>query len=426
LPDGSATDRFVEKDKSFGTRSMLTVSLIGWTPKDRERRCGFSVKKYGPQQHTDQYMPDCGNGIRTDGKTHITGTDPHDTSMPINASFANEWVHYLVKKYGPASKGGVLFYEMDNEYELWTWTHRDVRTTPVGTDEIIKLNEEYAAAVKEADPSALVVGPVGCSLITSGLGYDERKTRGDFGVNYLKAMKAAEGRHKKRLIDFYDVHYYPQSKNEDAVRLRSTRSLYDPQYVDESWLRDLGGDIAKINFLPKMKKMIADNYPGTKTAITEYSWGALDTISGALAQADVLGIFGSEGLDLASLWGGDNPTQPWAYAFRMFRNYDGKGSEFGDTSVTAKSNDRDKMAIYASLRNQDKHLVVLVINKDPSQAIDTKIAINGFDHSGNVKVYTYSSADLHKIVESSATISGNNLEHKFPAYSITLFAISPK
>ena len=171
LPDGSHTDRFVADDKKAGTRSMITVPLIGVVAKDRELRCGFSVKKYGPQQRTDPGFPDCGNGVKPDGKTLITGNDPLDTSIVVNASFAKEWVQYLTKKFGTADKGGVLYYQMDNEYDIWHQTHRDVRPKAVGTDEIIRLTEEYATAIKEADPAALVLGPVGYgypSLIATG------------------------------------------------------------------------------------------------------------------------------------------------------------------------------------------------------------------------------------------------------------------
>ena len=59
-----------------------------------------------------------------------------------------------------------------------------------------------------------------------------------------------------------------------------------------------------------MKSWIAANYPGTKTAITEYNWGAQEHISGAVAQADILGIFGREGLDVGTVWGPpDSKTQ---------------------------------------------------------------------------------------------------------------------
>jgi hypothetical protein len=50
-----------------------------------------------------------------------------------------------------------------------------------------------------------------------------------------------------------------------------------------------------------MRDWVDTWYPGTRLAITEYNWGGLDGLNGALAQADVLGIFGREGLALATL-----------------------------------------------------------------------------------------------------------------------------
>ena len=41
---------------------------------------------------------------------------------------------------------------------------------------------------------------------------------------------------------------------------------------------------------------IAAHYPGTKLSISEYNYGAGGDISGGIAQADVLGVFGREGL----------------------------------------------------------------------------------------------------------------------------------
>ena len=73
--------------------------------------------------------------------------------------------------------------------------------------------------------------------------------------------------------------------------------------------------------------------------MTEYNFGAGDHISGGLAQADVLGIFGREGLYLGNYWGdGPGNGKLPSYiksAFRLFRNYDGKGGTFGDTAVAA-------------------------------------------------------------------------------------------
>jgi len=104
-------------------------------------------------------------------------------------------------------------------------------------------------------------------------------------------------------------------------------------------------------------------YPGTKIAISEYNWGALDRLNGALAQADVLGIFGREGLDLATIWGPPTSTQPGAYAFRMYLNYDGNGSKFGDTSVSASSADQGQLALYGAQRSSDKAVTLMMVNK---------------------------------------------------------------
>jgi len=45
-------------------------------------------------------------------------------------------------------------------------------------------------------------------------------------------------------------------------------------------------------------------------SISEYSFGAIGTLNGALAQADALGIFGWQGVDLATLWDPPKPTDP--------------------------------------------------------------------------------------------------------------------
>ena len=42
--------------------------------------------------------------------------------------------------------------------------------------------------------------------------------------------------------------------------------------------------------------------PNTPIGRTEYNWGAENHISGATAQADVLGILGREGVDIANRW----------------------------------------------------------------------------------------------------------------------------
>ena len=431
LPNGSAADRFVDQDKRTGTTSLLTMPLIGWTPKDRDYSCGFSVTKYGAQTSVDSWRPDCGDGRHPDA-TFISGNDPSDTSIAIGPDFVTAWINHVTTKYG----GGQL-YDLDNEPMLWNSTHRDVHPNPVTYDELRDRTYAYASAIKAADPKGKTLGPVlwgWCAYFYSaadgcGPGADrEAHDNIDFIEWYLRQMRAYEQQHGVRILDYLDLHIYPQidgvfsptlgNASVQAARLRSTRQLWDTSYIHEGWIAQ------PVYLIPRMKQWAANNYPDTKLAITEYSWGALGYLNGALAQADILGIFGREGLDLATLW--DPPSDakaPGVFAFRMYRNYDGAGSAFGETSVHAVSTDQEKLAIYAARRGADNALTLMVINKT-DQTLSSSLALSRYHPAAVAEVYRYSASDLTKIVrESDQGIAADGFTAEYPPNSISLFVI---
>jgi len=84
-----------------------------------------------------------------------------------------------------------------------------------------------------------------------------------------------------------------------------------------------------------LKNWVTQYYPGLQTACTEYNWGDEPNLNGATTQADVLGIYGREGLDIATRWTVPANPSPTYLSMQIFRNYDGKLSTFGDTSVSA-------------------------------------------------------------------------------------------
>ncbi len=441
LPNGSSSDQFVEQNRRTATQTLLTVPLIGWTPKSRTFACGFSIAKYGPQDAADyQWHPDCGNGLKN--KQPLTGSDPSDTSQAIGPDFDQGWISHLVARYGAASQGGVTLYNLDNEPMLWNSTHQDVHPLPTSYDEIRDRTYDYAAAIKTADPGARTLGPVVWgwtayfwSALDQAAGGDwwnhpvDRLAHGNtpFLVWYLQQMKAYQDQHQVRLLDYLDVHIYPQGSGvfsdsagdaaTQALRLRSTRALWDPTYVDESWIAE------PVYLIPRLRQWVAQYYPGTQVALSEYNWGALGTLNGALAQADILGIFGRERLDLAALWTAPDSSQPAAYAFRMYRNYDGAGHAFGETSISAASVNQDSLAIYASLRVSDGALTLMVINKTGGN-LTSAVSLGGFTPQPAAAVYRYSAANLTAIQHlANQTVSATGFTADFPANSITLLVI---
>jgi hypothetical protein len=360
----------------------------------------------------------------------------------------------LIETFGTAANGGVKFYGLDNEPDLWHETHRDVFPDALTYDQIREKAYAYAAAIKAADRSAQTLGPV-----LMGWTYywhsprdgqfklwttrPDRMAHGDVPLVpwYLQQMKAYEDQNSVRLLDYLDLHFYPQNgvdlrdagdAQRQALRLRSTRALWDPTYVDESWIADAGPDGGIVRLIPRMREWVDQNYPGTKLAITEYNWGALDHINGALTQADILGIFGREGMDLATLFdtpygdgGNFSPSGPTGYTFRLYRNYDGEGSKFGETSVRAVSTDQEKLSIYAAERSGDGALTIMAINKSGGAlTANLSIANRQPPVSNAAQIYRYSAANLNAIVRGSdQPLTGNGFTTTFPANSITLIVI---
>ena len=158
--------------------------------------------------------------------------------------------------------------------------------------------------------------------------------------------------------------------------------------------------------------------------MTEYMWYALGSITGAIAQADILGIFGREALDYGTLWGPPAPTDPGAFAFKIFLNYDGNGGHFGGTSVSAATSNPDVLSIFAAQR-YDSALTVLVLNKTTGDIADT-IGLANFVPAGTAHVWQYSQNNLKTIVrQPDLSFTGNSVGATFPAYSMTLLVIPP-
>lgn len=152
----------------------------------------------------------------------------------------------------------------------------------------------------------------------------------DFLPWFLQQMQAQAKTTGKRLLDYLDIHYYfaPDTSANDAaakaLRLRMTRSWWDPTYVDESWIGtnqwyNSEPNITEVQLIPRMQALIAKNYPGTKLSVSEWSSSDDTDITGGLVTADSLGIFGLYKLDAATYWEGVDSNGPVGLAFWLYR-----------------------------------------------------------------------------------------------------------
>jgi len=484
--DASGFNKEVESDKAVGAKTMGTVPVIGWVAKNGTA-CSFPMSTYPQQTGHDPYNASCGNGTYPQGVSGctqaggcaITGNDPTLTDQAVDATWTGGWVKYLVSKFGKAADGGVAIYSLDNEPEWWYGVHRDVHPNPFTYDELTTNGIATAKEVKTADPTAAVSGPVVSGWwdffysqkdVQSGWGTgpcwqpwgnpSDRNAHGGvpFIEYYLQQMKGASTTYGARLLDYLDLHtYFAATYHGNGVgltgegdtqaqiaRVNSTRVFWDPTYTDpnypqpnyvtdSNYTTSCNVPLQAPQLIPMAQKWVADDYPGTKIAFTEYNWGGQESINGAIAQADVLGIFGSYGLDLATLWGAPDPkTQlPGLIAFEIYRNYDGKNSMFGDMSLKSASADQGKLSVYGGLRTSDGAVTIVVINKTYG-SLNSTLAIDNFTSTGTTaQVYQYSNADLTKIAAlapvSITPPSGggttSSISTSFPGQSITLLVL---
>ena len=119
----------------------------------------------------------------------------------------------------------------------------------------------------------------------------------------------------------------------------------------------------------------------------------MSTLIGALAEADVLGIFGRERLDLACFYGAFKAADPGANAFRLYRSYDGRGGQFGEMGIHAVSTDQAKLSIYAAERSA-AHLLTLVIINKSKRDLKSVLTIKGHRMTEKVNLITIEDVEL--------------------------------
>src|SRR5690242_19079379 len=160
--------------------------------------------------------------------------------------------------------------------------------------------------------------------------------------------------------------------------------------------------------------------PDTQTAITEYNWGAESHINGATTQADIYGIFGREGLDVATRWTTPAASTPTYKAMKLYRNYDGAGSAFGDVSVSAAAPNPDSLSVFAAQRSTTNALTITAINKDFAATPAITFVLARFTAGGPVQAWRLTSVNVIARLADITPTSGG-FSASLPAQSITLF-----
>ena len=430
LTPNSVLADFHDTSLSMNCHSLITLPMAGYVARDGAGVVTSAQKAPSPRWR---------QVINRKGSSFLFTPDTAD-----NFVYVDECMNNLITQFGnSASLHGITDYEMDNEWSIWNGSDSLLHPAQPTIAEAISKSTALAATIKVMDSTSLVYGPVDYGY-TSYLDFQfapdwsSYSSYGNFAYAYLHYMKHASDSIGHRLFDVYDVHYYSSAQGLDSsnnlegvyggnndrgvaiARMEAPRTLWDSTYVENSWI---GQYYSPVVYILAMQHGINLYYPGTKLAFTEYSYGGENHISGGIALADMLGISGRFGVYWTSVWGGVN--QYWASAFKLFRNYDGNKSSFGNTHIYASTNDWQNSSVYSAISSTDTTMMnIVVMNKNYDSTLNASFNITANTHFNKAEIYAFTQTDtlIHHI--GSMVITGNRFNYTIPTLSAYHFVLS--
>jgi hypothetical protein len=466
LPPGAAVRPMIEQAAANGRGAIVTVPMAGYVAADANGT--VDETEIAPSPRWKQIVAK--KSAIYPGQP--LSTNPNKTDGYV---FTDEFVHWVQSVRQPNQP---IFFDLDNEPSLWGellppgWqsgnpntnpplqpsaggrTHPTIHPFAPTFNEMRDKSIAHASAIKDVAPDALVFGGV-------GYGWNEFTTLQDAPgrvttpahpggdqpgeLHYyewlLNEMRLAEAAQQRTLMDVLDLHWYPEARGGGvrivfeggsndpnnaaliAARLQAPRSLWDPTYTETSWITQFS-TLGPLALLPRVKRDINDFKPGTRIAITEYNYGGPNHISGGIAQADVLGIFGREGVFAGNEWplAGSEPFI--GGAFNMFRNYDGAGGAFGDTSIRATTTSVANTSVYASVDSTNPNVMTIVAINKTSGALSARVAIQSTLAASQASVYRLTSSSAAPQAAGTINITDPaGFDYAMPAYSVSTIRV---
>lgn len=395
------TDKLIDQSDSINAASLVTLPMLGYAAKD-----SMGIVSNDELSRNTRWC-------RTEfSKNSLYLKSPDLTDDVV---YIDEYVSYLVNKYGNSEDGGIKGYFLDTEPDNWHKNFSVLKIDHIKPEALVERSAQLAGSVKAIDSSAFIFGPSLSGLQACiNLGNDDIWTmNGDFTGEYswfidyyLSEMRSKSKEYGYRLLDVLDLHYYCEAMTpmgteiltssdnySNAYRMQAVRTLWDSDYTENSMTVLMNKQFTPV--IPTLQASIRINYPGTRLSFSEYDFGGGDNITGAIAQIDALGTFAREDVFMACLNPVNDDYSFQTAALRLFTDYDGSGSDFGDTLVYSDNEGDNMSSVYASVdKAAPEKLYVILTNKNMINTKDMFITIQSDE-------YDYKPSEAYTINENA-------------------------
>jgi hypothetical protein len=241
----AAYRELLDDARARGTAALVTVPIVDHVAADHDDRgdggqgppaCVGDVRNSGADYLDTRFVAN----VARKGSPFAATPDTGDRTV-----YQDEAIDFVRRGWSDVR----VLVDLDNEPDLWSSTHARIHPAPVTYAELLERTTRFAAAVKDAWPTAEVLGFVSYGFA----GYETLQNAPDAGGRrflpfFLDGLRAAEATAGHRLVDYLDLHWYPEARGDGvrisdvadgagaAARVQAPRSLWDPTYREDSWI----------------------------------------------------------------------------------------------------------------------------------------------------------------------------------------------
>jgi len=337
------------------------------------------------------------------------------------------------------NKNKFLYWNMDNEVDIWSGTHDYAMPTQISAATFMDNYITLAKKAKALYPDIKLCGPVTTSewqwykwsnesIYVNGRYYCWL----EYFIKRLGDEYKATG---IKLVDVVDIHNYPWYNNDDDAALQGHRIYYDTtyDYPGSNGIKTLTGgwdaSLTKQYIFKRIEGWLTEHFGanhGITCGISE--WGTMSSSNPSLESviyASHLGTFANNGVEFFS---------PWNWSIGMWETLHLFSRNAKKYSVSSTSSLENTVSAYSSVNENADSLTVILVNRDRTNSRTVTINLSNFDvANGNYQTLQLSSLPAtesfvshtqNALQQNTVAANSNSITITVPALSTTAMLLN--
>jgi hypothetical protein len=334
-------------------------------------------------------------------------------------------------------KNQFLYWNMDNEPDIWNGTHDDVMHELLSASEFMDRFIEVAKKARALFPEIKICGPVTTSEWQWYKWGDESiQIDGKYYCwleYFLKRISDEEKATGIRLLDVVDLHNYPYAPT-DLDALQVHRMYFDTNYdypgangvktINGGWDNSLKKEYIFKRINDWLIEYFGENH-GITCGISEWGPSNTDPNICSVVYGSLLGTFANNGVEYLTPWNWEVGMWETMHLFsRYAKSY----------SVSSMSSLENTVSAYTSLNEAADSMTVIIVNRDMNSEHKVTVNLNECNiNDGNYTTLqlsslpsgeTFISHDNNALTENTAAVNSNSYTITVPALSTTAVLFS--